>query len=99
MVNIILVKITVNAVVLHAKSKSIFSFYSCVGYLNFNRHSMGNFATLETDENSPIDIQEEGQGGTRRSTRKRKSALHEGLYNTWRYLDFINRMTNYSLSL
>lgn len=81
MVNIILEKIIVNVVVLHAKSKSIFFFHNCVGYLNYKRHSMGNFATLETDENSPIDIQEEGQGSTRRSTRKRKSALHEGLYN------------------
>lgn len=46
------------------------------------KHSMGNFATLETDENSPIDIQEEGQGSTRRSTRKRKSALHEEYSHT-----------------
>jgi hypothetical protein len=42
---------------------------------------MGYFASLETKENTPIDMKEEEQGGTRRSTRKRKSALHEGLYN------------------
>jgi hypothetical protein len=38
---------------------------------------MGYFASLETKENTPIDMKEEEQGGTRRSTRKRKSALHE----------------------
>lgn len=42
---------------------------------------MGHFAILETDENSPMDIKEEDQGSTRRSTRKRKPTLHEGLYN------------------
>ncbi|CEP07694.1 hypothetical protein [Parasitella parasitica] len=43
---------------------------------------MGYFASLETKENTPIDAKEEEQGGTRRSTRKRKSALHE------EYLDY-----------
>ncbi|CAO0794765.1 unnamed protein product [Mucor circinelloides] len=38
---------------------------------------MGYFASLETKESTPIDMKEEEQGGTRRSTRKRKSALHE----------------------
>ncbi|KAI8647155.1 hypothetical protein BD408DRAFT_167347 [Parasitella parasitica] len=38
---------------------------------------MGYFASLETKENTPIDVKEEELGGTRRSTRKRKSALYE----------------------
>jgi hypothetical protein len=42
---------------------------------------MGYFATLKTKENTPIDNKEEDQCGTRRSTRKRKPALHEGLYS------------------
>lgn len=73
-----------NADALHVKSKyhrsesvrnrslSAVFFYSL---------GMGYFASLETKESTPIDMKEEEQGGTRRSTRKRKSALHEGLYN------------------
>lgn len=39
---------------------------------------MGYFATLETPTET-TDIKEEDSCGTRRSTRKRKPALHEGL--------------------
>lgn len=42
---------------------------------------MGYFAPLETKENTPIENKEDDLCGTRRSTRKRKPALHEGLYN------------------
>lgn len=42
---------------------------------------MGYFATLETPSETPTDIKEDDSCGTRRSTRKRKPALHEGLYN------------------
>jgi hypothetical protein len=41
---------------------------------------MGYFASLDTKENTPIDMKDEDLGGTRRSTRKRKPALQEGLY-------------------
>lgn len=83
MANTILVKIIVNVDVLHVKSKLFYNIYKGFKLICFYMFSlgMGYFASLETKENTPIDMKEEEQGGTRRSTRKRKSALHEGLYN------------------
>ncbi|KAI9350432.1 hypothetical protein BD770DRAFT_394492 [Pilaira anomala] len=41
------------------------------------KSSMGYFAPLETKENTPIENKDDDLCGTRRSTRKRKPALHE----------------------
>ncbi|KAG2231294.1 hypothetical protein INT48_006405 [Thamnidium elegans] len=46
------------------------------------KQSMGFFAPLETKENTPIDYKEDDLCGTRRSTRKRKPALHEDYSQT-----------------
>ncbi|KAI7906010.1 uncharacterized protein BX663DRAFT_498502 [Cokeromyces recurvatus] len=43
---------------------------------------MGYFASLETKENSTVTMNEDQGGSTRRSTRKRKSALYEDYTHT-----------------